>query len=135
MIPSRIGFIQARQPMHVEQKGVEIVVTWTDNTGLSYNPGTGGYTGEGAPKRANVKGLVHFVTARSVLRQFEEIQGGDIILDTWGKLACEGHQEIKLTIDGEIWVMKELSNKAAAMWDTLRGDGKGYRTYLLRRET
>jgi len=135
MIPSRRGFIAARQPLHVEHKGVEVVATWTDYTGLAANPATGGYSGTGVKKTAKFKALVHYVTARSVLRQFEEIQAGDIVMDAWGKLDCEGQAEIKLVIADEVWVMRDLSAKAAAMWDTLRPDGQSYRTYLLRRET
>lgn len=62
--------------------GSNVGVGWTEYSGGTTDPGTGAAVGGTATRRTGVlRALVYEEPARGVLRQFAEIQAGDVILD------------------------------------------------------
>jgi hypothetical protein len=92
-------------------------------------------------KTVTVNGLVHMVSARTVLRQFAEVQAGDAIVtfegsiyDTAGNVVdLSTTQKIRFEIFGDIYVQATVGKDLAGYWSTVIGGSLLSRTFLLRR--
>lgn len=99
------------------------------------------------PKSVLIKGFIHFVTARTVLRQFAEIQAGDAILTLEGEVRAvdaDGNetgaivdfnamQKVTFEVAGVTYVQSSVGKDLAAYWSTVIGNNQLSRTLLLRR--
>lgn len=98
-------------------------------------------------KTVRIKALVHFVTARTVQRQFAEIQAGDAILTCEGvlyEIDEEGNetekiidlnaiQKTRFNLNGVFYVQAAVGKDLAAYWSTFIGGNMLSQTFLLRR--
>ena len=79
---SRIALIAARIPVNLGQSGTDVQVVWTQVTGGVVDPGTGATVGGTEVMLSGVMPAFGDVTsAASTVRQWQEIQAGDLILD------------------------------------------------------
>ena len=104
------------------------------------------YPGDLTDKTVRIKALVHFVTARTVQRQFAEIQAGDAIITCEGTLYVvdeEGNetgdtvnlstmQKIRFELNGKSYVQAAVGKDLAAYWSTFIGGQQLSQTFLLR---
>lgn len=98
-------------------------------------------------KIVRIKALVHFVTARTVQRQFAEIQAGDAILtcesvlyvvdedgnETGDTVDLKTMQKTRFELNGGFYVQAAVGKDLAAYWSTFIGGNMLSQTFLLRR--
>ena len=112
---------------------------WLEDAGAG--SGTFDANVEGSyPETREVSGtaraLVHFVQPiKSGIRQFAEIQPGDVILDMQPTAmpAPEGADGLKCVIDGQTYVQKDAGKELAQYWDLVVGGERMMRTLLMTR--
>lgn len=135
--------MNSRAPEHLRRMrhavaahGTSVTLTWVETTGGTIDPVTrapvGGVT---QTKTATAKALVHHVAASSALRQHVEIEVGDVILDFDPTVALDGKEGLTFTVDGTLYVQKDLGEKLSTMWDALFMGKRMLRTVLVRRAT
>ena len=126
--------------------GSDVLVTWVDTEGGTLDTVTGAVVGGvQTPASGVIRGLGIEEPARSVVRQFAEIQAGDLLLDVdaAGLVTCPDGSTVALDeLDaprfqwaGSWYVQKEVGEGLAASWNAVVAGEKLYRTLLLRRAT
>jgi hypothetical protein len=118
-------------------KPTDVVLTWdewpSDNTPDAVD---GSRTGTPTPATVTLPGLVHYVQpGTSQVRQFNEVEAGDVIVDFAADAAIDGRENLAFNILGQFYVAKQVSGKLAASWDVAAGNEKIFRTVLLRKKT
>jgi hypothetical protein len=91
-------------------------------------------------KTKTVGGLVHFVTARTMQRQFAEIQAGDAIVTFEGTIYDEDDnpvdlkqmQKLRFELNGDIYVQAAVGKDLKGYWSTVIGGNPLSQTFLLR---
>lgn len=97
------------------------------------NPGTIVEDG-GLAEPTTIRAFVHYVDiATSGFQRFQEVQGGDVILDILATTNLTGKPDLRFEIDGIHYAQKPLSRELAESWDVRMGDSAVFRTLLLRR--
>ena len=139
---SRIHFIADRVEGNLEESGTPIVLTYNIwPADAVRDPVTNLFPGDPQPGRTPVKALLHFISATSAVRQFNEIQMGDCIADISPKVNLTHRDGLSFLLptgpNGELetWSNKPLSSQLAAFWDTQQGGQRLFQTVLLRRST
>jgi hypothetical protein len=98
-------------------------------------------------KTVRIKALVHFVTARTVQRQFAEIQAGDAIVtcegalyvvdengnETGDTIDLKTMQKTRFELNAVFYVQAAVGKDLAAYWSTFIGGNMLSQTFLLRR--
>lgn len=136
---SKAHFIHHRRAVNLADAGgnvVDVVVTWSEwPDGTPVDPVNGNGSGEPVLNRMEVRALVHYVGAPGVteVRQFNEVETGDCILDLDPGVAVDGKPDIRFQIDGEEWVPKKVGSKLARSWDTVVGGERLFRSLLLKK--
>jgi hypothetical protein len=134
--------------------GVDVDISWREwPAGTTTDPVTQSRTGptvngvvQGPVSKSQVvRGLVHFPEpgANSAVRQFNEVEVGDAIVDFPPDLVLEGKDNLQFVfldrtgnpIDGQVWVAKPISETLARTWGALVGGQRIWRTVLLRKAT
>jgi hypothetical protein len=133
-IPEILGDIQRE----LAQNGSSIVLTWDawpDDSVVS--PVDGSRSGTPTPGTATLPAFVHHVQAagHSSVRQFAEIEVGDIILDFAPNVDLSGKDNLRFNIGGQWYVAKQVGDKLATTWDVQVQDQKLFRTVLVRKAT
>lgn len=135
---TNLPFIQHRANVVLNERGpaTDVLLTWRAWTGTpTVDPVTGSKTGTSSVQVLNVRALVHFVTASSRVRQFNEVEVGDCIADFPVAAPLDGKEELTFTIGGQLWVQKEISTNLASHWELEAQGQRLWRTVLLRRAT
>jgi hypothetical protein len=92
------------------------------------------WTGTAAPQTAEVKALVHFPSAASLLnRGFTELVEGDAIVDFDPALSFTGKSNLTFLIDGIAYVQKSVGKQVVDYFDLLVGGARMFRTCVLTR--
>ncbi len=126
--------------------GTDVLVAWVEIEGGALDPTTGAIvSGVQTPASGVIRALGVEEPARSVVRQFAEIQAGDLILevDAAGQvLKPDGSTVALAALDtprflwaGVWYVQKEVGEGLAASWNAVVAGQRLYRTLLLRRAT
>ena len=139
---SRIEFIAGRVEGNLDESGTPIVLAWQVWPADAVpDPVTRLRSGTPTPRRETVNAFLHFVSATSAVRQFNEIQVGDCIADLSPSVVLPGRDGLAYLLptgpDGalETWSNKPLSSQLAAFWDTQQGGVRLFQTVLLRKAT
>ena len=137
-----------RMEANLEESGMRIVLvsrTWPP--GSERDPVTQVYTGTPTEVREEVRVFLHFVSASSSVRQFNEIQVGDCIVDMSPAVVLTGRDGVSFLLPTgatpagggepalETWSNKPISTQLAAYWDTMQSGRRLHQTVLLRRAT
>ena len=137
---ARIKFICARVGTNLEQSGTSVRLaynSWPANT--PRDRVTNPFLGTATVQNQQVQAFIHFVTAPSTVRQFNEIEIGDAILDLALSLNLRGLDGVVYLLstgaDGahEQWENKPISTKLATYWDTIQGGKRLFQTVLLKK--
>lgn len=129
-------FILQRLGENLAESGTDILMIWED-----YPPGTPlddvtqTPNGTATPQQKPVKGFVHLVQAStmSTVKQFNEIETGDCIVDLSPDEAIDGKFNLRFIIAGETWAPKQISDKLGRAWDVVAQGQRLYRSVLLRK--
>lgn len=143
---SRIGFIQNRIRVAAGALGPagDLVVFWTERLAGQEDPVTGGWVGDVEVLSGTLRAICHEEPARAVVRQFAEIQTGDLIAD----IPDDTIQTLSGTVGldyalergarflwaGRFYTVKEVGDGLDAAWDAVVGGRRLMRTLLLRKE-
>ena len=92
-------------------------------------------------KTKTIGGLVHIVSARTVQRQFTEIQAGDAIVTFEGTIYdTDGNpvdlttmQKLRFEFGGDIYVQATVGKDLAGYWSLVIGGSLLSQTFLLRK--
>lgn len=139
---SRIQFIAGRVTQNLAESGTPVRLAWNVwPADAGRNPVTGMFPGPPTARREEINAFVHFVGATSAVRQFNEIQIGDAILDLSPAVRLAGREGLVYLLpsgpDGELepWSNKPMSSQLANFWDTQQQGQRLFQTVLLRKAT
>ncbi|MGN6556225.1 MAG: hypothetical protein ACTHLW_21145 [Verrucomicrobiota bacterium] len=131
---SNLDFIESRISENLEESGTDIVLKWQKFSGATTTDINGSKLGTSEEVTETLKGFVHFVQiATSQVRQFNEVQVGDCIVDFAGDVALDGKDSMRFFIAGEQWEVKQLSAKLGQTWDAVVQGRRLMRSVLLRK--
>jgi hypothetical protein len=153
-VQSNLGFILARRETVLHgTPGTTITVHWqeTDTTDAVRDAATGAWVhgGDGpdagelvAPTNLSspVRALVHEELPRSVVRKFQEVQTGDLLVELNPADAgvWEGKSGVRFEVpagSGRYYVQEKTGNDLAELWDAMLDGQIVWRVFLLRRQT
>lgn len=84
------------------------------------------------PGLLEFKALFHQVDHRlSGFQKFMEVQTGDVILDYVADLALAAKEDVRIEVNGRIYVQKNASTGLLEAWDAYTGHGGTLKTILL----
>jgi len=112
-------------------------LNWTVVTGGTLDPTTGSMVnGTTAARSLVVNGFAHFVGINtSNVRVFENVEQGDCILDLPAATPLDGLTGLTFTINGRVYIQKNIGEKLAQAWDANVQGAPLTRTLLLRLQT
>ncbi len=152
---SRIPFIKNRIAVNLAGLGsvaCDVTVCWQLTGDGETDPGTGGnLTGTESFLSGTLRAFGHEEPQRNVVRQFAEIQAGDLILDLAdapevalfpgqilsGTLALDelADHGLRYVWNGRWYTSKDVSPDLQSAWDAYVGNVRLHRTLLLKRAT
>ena len=145
---SRIDFIRARVEENLLESGVDengegvLELRWKEwPAGTVPDPVTGAMPGSANGGCEKIPAFVHFVSAAAVVRQFAEVQTGDVIADISPEVnlqvSCTGavRQDLRFVVSNVEYVSRPLSDQLATFWDVQQSGVKLFQTVLLRKAT
>lgn len=143
---SRLPFIQKRLELNLSKDGTDVVLYWVEIVGGALDPTGAIVSGTETLMSGTMKGFVHAEPAKSVVRQFAEIEAGDLIVDLGpspdvtllsgtGKVSLDSisSKGPRFQVGGELYVQKEIGDKLGKSWDVILRGQKLSRTLLLRK--
>lgn len=141
MVHIDIGRIQndIARVMAGDKLPTSVVLQWEEwPVDSIVNPVTGGRSGTPVMRTETQPALVHYVAAagHGSVRQFNEIEVGDVILDFMADVQIDGRTNLRYGLPGDRWyVNKPVSDLLAQSWDVVAGGQRIFRTVLARPAT
>lgn len=148
---TRFGFCQVRAALALHGAGSganTIEVRWVEVTGGTVDPGTGGRIGgTRTAKSGTLRALAFQEPPSTVVRNYAEVEAGDLILDTDAAGTVTLPDATTTTLDaiaalgpvfvygGRSYSQKKVGAGLSAAWDVASNGQKLFRTLLLRPET
>lgn len=130
-----LPYLRRRMALRMQRRGTSIRLDWVTLANVQEDPTTSAKLGTATPQTETVNGFFNYMNiAHSNVRQFEEIEDGDAIIDIPANIVIEGREGLAFTIDGQVWVQKRVGEKLAQHWEVHQGQ-RLYRTLLLRKQT
>ncbi len=142
------SFVKHRLELALARNGTPVPVYWSELEGGTTDPLTGAVVGG---VETPVSGVIRAFGAeeppRAVLRQYQEIQAGDLILDVADNayvtlpdgstvlLDDLSGKGVRLEWGGQLYVQKEIGEDLASAWNVIVQGQRIGRTLLLRRAT
>ncbi len=132
---SNLEFIESRIAENLEESGTDIVLTWREFSGATVvDEINGGKLGTSEERTETVKGFLHFPQiAGTQVRQFNEVQVGDCIVDFAGDVELDGKEGLRFTINGESYEIKPISDALRKSFDVVMQGVPLVRSVLLRK--
>jgi hypothetical protein len=147
------GYAKKRIELALKGQGKSstIQVVWTDMSGGAVDDVTGAVQGgDETELSGTLPGFIHRVGAETKLRQFAEIQTGDMMLDVDpaaevavfdGQVLVSGtigldavaQKGVRFLVDGQWFTQAEIGEDLAAAWNVIFADQRLIRTILLRK--
>ena len=118
----------------LHQNGTEILLQWNMvPAGAVPDPVDGSVAGL-VPRSKTLPAFVHQVqdAGSSSVRQFNEVEVGDLILDFPGDAAIDGLRDLVFAVNGKAYVAKQIGEKLAQSWDVTVQGKQLFRTVLVR---
>jgi len=146
------GFAKKRIELALKGRGKSstIQVLWMENSGAA-DAVTGALVGGmETPMSGTLTGLVHQVGSETKLRQFAELQTGDLMLDVDpaaevavfdGQVLVSGtvgldalkDKGVRFLVDDQVFTQSEIGEGLAQAWNVIFADQRLIRTILLRK--
>lgn len=134
---SNLAFIANRIGQNLDESGTEITLHWDEVTGGTLDRTTGSMVGGTVTaKTATIRAFVHFPSLNTMaLREFQEIETGDAILDVAPDVVLEaaGRRNLRFEFNGARWEQKPLSDALAKTWDAMVQGARLHRSVLVRK--
>jgi len=145
-----VAFQRHRMRRNLLLEGSPLTVIWCEESGGFVDEPTGAtISGTRTVLSGTLHGFVQEEPARSVVRQFGEIQTGDLIVDVLpdaevslfegqtqsGTVALTALDEPRFALHGRQYSQAKVGGELDALWDATLGGEKMERTLLLRRAT
>jgi len=131
-----IGDIQAEIARELHQNGSAIVLQWNAiASGVRPDQVDGTVPASAlTPQTATHHAFVHQIAmaGRSQVKQFNEVEEGDLILDFEPNVAIDGLRDLVFVVNGKPYVAKQIGEKLAQTWDVTVQGKKLFRTLLVR---
>lgn len=123
---TNIGFIRHRIALKIGgTEGVTVVLRWKDRTGFTLDTSTGAKVGGTVTDREGVlKCQVLHDLSRTSLRNYQELQEGDIALDLPPDTDLSGKGELKFEVAGQTYEQRKLPRQIEASLDVIYADVK-----------
>jgi hypothetical protein len=118
----------------LNENGTDVVLQWnTLSSGTLPDPVDGSTSGL-VPQSMTLRAFAHAVqaTGSSSVRQFNEVEVGDLILDFEGDAKIDGLRDLVFVVNGKAYVAKEIGEKLAQSWDVTVGNQRLFRSVLVR---
>jgi len=134
---SRIDFIAERVESNLEESGTDVVVNWNEwPANAALDPVTQARTGTPTARTETLRAFLHFIQpSASVIRQFDEIETGDCLLEYSPEVTLEGRDSLRFIIEGVEWSAKPMSQHLRETWDAVFAGRRLFKTLLLKRST
>ncbi len=138
---TNLPFILHRQQLGLAENGTDVVLSWNVwPPGTTFDAVTQSYVADESHQAdigsATIKAFVHYPNfAMSAVKQFNEIETGDVILDVAPEAVIDGLDGLVFTVGGLEYVPKQVSEKLARAWDGIVQGAKLLRPVLLKRKT
>jgi hypothetical protein len=125
----------------LNQNGTQILLQWNVLADGQYPDPVDGAVPAAAlvPQTMTLPAFVHQVqeAGRSSVRQFNEVEVGDLILDFEGDAQIDGLRDLVFWVplpggQSKPYVAKEISEKLAQSWDATVGSQRLFRSVLVR---
>ena len=129
-----IGEMLAEIQRELNENGTDVVLQWnTLSSGTLPDPVDGSTSGL-VPQSMTLRAFAHAVqaTGSSSVRQFNEVEVGDLILDFEGDAKIDGLRDLVFVVNGKAYVAKEIGEKLAQSWDVTVGNQRLFRSVLVR---
>ena len=134
-----IGDVLNEIRRELAQNGTDIVLQWNAvPPGVTPDPVDGSVSGL-IPQTMTLPAFVHQVqaTGESNMRQFNEVEMGNIILDFAADVAIDAPsggalRDLVFLINGKPYVAKEIGEKLAQSWDVTVGSQRLFRSVLVK---
>jgi len=140
-----VGDIQAEIARELHQNGSPIVLQWNVvAAGVTPDPVDGTVPASAlTPQTATHHAFVHQIAmaGRSQVKQFNEVEEGDLILDFAADVVIDGLRDLVFMVksgpggQSKAYVAKEISEKLAQSWDATIRDRQLMRSVLVRVKT
>jgi len=133
---SNLPSIKRRVKLNLSKDGTSVILTWKSYVGGTLDPVTQQHVGAVATDQTlTIKAFVHSAGSVSAVRQYAEIEVGDLIVDFAYDAPLDGKEALRFTIDGQQYEQKKVSQKLAKAWDVVQRNQRLYRTVLLEKVT
>lgn len=148
------GYAKKRIQLAVLGRGKSstIGVLWSDFGNGAPDGVTGALLGNETPLSGTMRGFIHEVSAAVKLRQFAEIQTGDVMVDLDpaasvavydGQVLVSGTVPldslsaggVRFQVDGQLFTQADIGEELASAWNVIFADQQLVRTILLRKAT
>jgi hypothetical protein len=129
-----IGEMLAEIQRELNENGTDVVLQWnTLSSGTLPDPVDGSTSGL-VPQSMTLRAFAHAVqaTGSSSVRQFNEVEAGDLILDFEGDTRIDGLRDLVFLVNSKAYVAKEIGEKLAQSWDVTVGNQRLFRSVLVR---
>lgn len=145
---SNLAFIRHRVAMNLAESGVHaetgegvVLLKWTEwPAGTTVDRTTGSKVADAGhqptERELRIEALMHFPDfAKPGVRQFNEIEVGDCIIDVAPDAPLDGKENLRFIIAGTEYVQKPIGSRLASSWDVIVSGIKLFRPVLLRKNT
>jgi hypothetical protein len=153
---TNLAFVKHRLQLHLNGSGIDalagsdVLIYWMEAAGGELDEITGAIVGGSqTPLSGVLRAFAHEEPARSSLRQYLEIQEGDVILDVdpdgsitllppstgttnLDAIAAKG---VRFEWGGKLYVQARIGERLAQKWSVMVADQRLHRTLLLRLAT
>ncbi len=115
---------------HVTGSGSRVMVHW-EEVPAGRHPMNGAALGPVQGKAEEMRALVHFIEAKSVVRQMADLVVGDCLIDYPATVTLTGRESLWFEIGGQNWQPKRVSQRTQEVLDALVADRPGLKTMVL----
>lgn len=126
--------IAAEIGREIAQNGSAIVLTWDVwSVGSVKSKVDDSRAGTKTVGTVTLTALVHYVqvAGQASVRQFAEVEVGDVILDFPSNVDLSGKENLRFNVAGQLYTLKKVPDKLAATWDVMVQNQQLFRTVLV----
>ena len=129
-----IGDVLAEIERELNENGTDVVLQWNELPPDAVPDPVDGSVAGLIPRTVTLTAFVHQVqaTGTSRVRQFNEVETGDLILDFNGEAAIDGLRNLVFVVNGRPYVAKDIGEKLAQTWDVTVGNQRLFRSVLVK---
>jgi len=133
---TNLPFILSRMELKLAESGTAVALRWIEYSGGFADPATGANISGVAMNMSGVlNGFIYDVLPKQIVRSFQEIEAGDLILEVLPDAPIDGKIGLRFIVGGQQYVQKDVGSKLSTAWDAIVQGQKLFRVLLLRKDT